>query len=166
MKKFLGFVILMIAFICFTGCTQTTVPEAVTTPPTTIPTSVPTTELTLAPTTVPATVVTTVFPVATRTMSPSIKVVTTIYMRNNTFVPQELTVLPGTGITWINDDSIVHSVKTIGNATGMFNSGDLVPGSQWSYTFGHREGRYEFTCSYHPEMKGAIIIKNADTRLN
>ncbi len=67
---------------------------------------------------------------------------------------------PRTGITWINDDSAVHSVKTIGNATGMFNSGDILPGSQWSYTFGQREGRYEFTCSYHPEMKGAIIIKN------
>jgi plastocyanin len=84
-------------------------------------------------------------------------------MRNNTFVPQELTVLPGTGITWVNDDSAVHTVKTIGNATGMFNSGDIIPGSQWSYTFGEREGRYEFTCSYHPEMKGAVIIKKADS---
>jgi plastocyanin len=89
----------------------------------------------------------------------NMKVVTAIHMRNNTFVPEELTALPGTGIAWINDDSAVHSVKTIGNATGMFNSGDILPGSQWSYTFGQREGRYEYTCSYHPEMKGAIIIK-------
>jgi plastocyanin len=158
MKKCIGFVILMIAFICITGCTQPAVPEAVTTPPTTVPTSVPTAELTLAPTTVPTTVMTTVLPIATRTTSPSTKVVTTIYMRNNTFVPRELTVLPGTGITWINDDSVVHSVKTIGNATGMFNSGDMISGSQWSYTFGEREGRYEFTCTYHPEMKGTVII--------
>ena len=163
MKKCIGFVILMIAFICFTGCTQPAVPEAVTTPTTTILTTVPTAELTLAPTTVPTTVMTTVLPIATRTTSPSTKVVTTIYMRNNTFVPRELTVLPGTGITWINDDSVVHSVKTIGNATGMFNSGDMISGSQWSYTFGEREGRYEFTCTYHPEMKGAVIIKKADS---
>jgi plastocyanin len=162
MKKCIGFVILMIACVCFTGCTQPAVPEAVTTP-TTIPTIVPTAELTLAPTTVPITVITTVLPIATRTTSPSTKVITTIYMRDNTFVPQELTVLPGTGITWINDDSAVHSVKTIGNATGMFNSGDIISGSQWSYTFGEREGRYEFTCSYHPDMKGAVIIKEADS---
>ena len=162
MKKYMGFIILLIAFICFTGCTQPAVPEAVTTPPTTIPTTMPTTVLTLAPTTVPTTVATTVHPVATRTTSPSTKVVTTIYMRNNTFVPGELTVLTGTGITWINDDSVVHSLKTTGNATGLFDAGDLVPGAQWSYTFGQREGRYEFTCSYHPEMKGAIIIKKAD----
>jgi plastocyanin len=158
MNKCIGFVILMIAFICITGCTQPAVPEAVTTPPTTVPTSVPTAELTLAPTTVPTTVMTPVLPIATRTTSPSTKVVTTIYMRNNTFVPRELIVLTGTGITWINDDSVVHSVKTIGNATGMFNSGDMISGSQWSYTFGEREGRYEFTCTYHPEMKGAVII--------
>jgi plastocyanin len=159
MKKYIGFVILLIAFVCFMGCTQTPVPEAVTTPATTVPT-IPTTELTLATKTLPTSVVTTMLPVSTRTTSPTGKVVTTISMRNNTFVPQELTALPGTGITWINDDPGVHSVKSTGNATGMFNSGDILPGSQWSYTFGQREGRYEFTCSYHPEMKGAIIIKN------
>ena len=160
MKKCIGFVILLIAFVCFTGCTQPAVPEAVTTQPTIVPTTVPTAELTLAPTTVPSTVVTTVLPIVTRTTSPSTKVVTTFHIRNNSFVPQELTVLPGTGITWINDDSAIHTVKTIGNASGMFNSGDILSGSQWSYTFGEREGRYEFTCSYHPEMKGAIIIKS------
>ena len=162
MKKYIGFVILMIAFVCFTGCTQPAVPEAVTTPPTMVPTTVPSMELTPLPTPVPTTIVTPVLPTVTRTMSPSTKVVTSIYMRNNTFVPQELTVLPGTGVTWINDDSAVHNVKTIGNATGMFISGDLVSGSQWSYTFGQRQGRYEFTCSYHPEMKGAVIIMKAD----
>ena len=160
MKKYIGFVILLIAFVCCMGCTQTPVPEAVTTPSMTLPTTIPTTELTLATITLPTPVVTTMVPVSTRTTSPSGKVVTTISMRNNTFVPQELTALPGTGITWINDDPGVHSVISTGNATGMFNSGDLLPGSQWMYTFGQREGRYEFTCAYHPEMKGAIIIKN------
>jgi plastocyanin len=161
MKKYIGFVILVIAFVCLTGCTQQAVPEVVTTPPTTVPTVVPTTELTPAPTTLPITVIKTVIPVATRTTSPiNIKVVTTIHMRNNTFVPQELTALTGTGITWINDDPVVHSVISTGNTTGKLNSGDILPGSQWSYTFGQREGRYEFTCAYHPEMKGAIIIKN------
>lgn len=160
MKKYIGFVILLIAFVCFMGCTQTPVPEAVTTPATTVPT-IPTAEIIPAPTILPITVVKAVIPVATRTTSPmNMRVVTTISLRNNTFVPQELTALPGTGITWINDDPGVHSVKSTGNATGMFNSGDILPGSQWSYTFGQREGRYEFTCSYHPEMKGAIIIKN------
>lgn len=159
MMKYIGFAILLIAFVCFTGCTQTPVPEAVTTPATTVPTTIPTAELTLVTKTLPTSVVTTMVPVSTRTTSPTAKVVTTISMQNSTFVPRELTALPGTGITWINNDPGVHSVKSTGNATGMFNSGDILPGSQWSYTFGQREGRYEFVCSYHPEMKGAIIIK-------
>jgi plastocyanin len=146
MKKVIGFIILLIAFVAFTACTQQA-------------------ELTPAPTTVPTTVMTTVIPTVTRTLSPSTKVVTTFHMRNNAFVPQELTVLPGTGITWINDDDKVHTVKTIGTYAGKFNSGDILPGAQWGYTFGVQEGTYEFNCAYHPEMKGSVIIKKAGTSL-
>jgi len=158
--------ILLIAFVAFTACTQPAAQEPVTTLPTTIPTVLPTTtEVTLEPTAVPTTVVTTVLPTVTRTLSPTTKVVTTIHMRNNTFVPLELTVLPGTGITWVNNDDKVHAVKTIGTYAGKFNSGDILPGAVWSYTFGKQEGSFEFTCSYHPEMKGTIIIKKAETSL-
>jgi plastocyanin len=80
-------------------------------------------------------------------------------MKNNTFVPAELTVLPGTGITWINDDDKPHTVKTIGAYAGKFTSNDILPGAQWGYTFGEQEGSYEYNCAYHPEMKGTIIIK-------
>ena len=166
MKKVISFMILLIAFVAFTACTQPAAQEPVTTLPTTIPTVLPTTtEVTLEPTAVPTTVITTVLPTVTRTLSPTTKVVTTIHMQNNTFVPLELTVLPGTGITWVNNDDKVHAVKTIGTYAGKFNSGDILPGAVWSYTFGKQEGSFEFTCSYHPEMKGTIIIKKAETSL-
>jgi plastocyanin len=160
MKKFIGLFILMIAFVAFTGCTQQAVPEPVTTtPPTTVPTTVLTAELTLVPTPVPTTVVTTLPPTVKRTESPSAKVVTTIHMKNNSFVPQVLTALPGTGITWINDDGVVHSIKMSGPNNAGFNSGDIMPGASWSYTFGSREGTFAISCVYHPDMKGTVIIK-------
>lgn len=159
MKKVIGFIILLTAFVAFAACTQQAAPQPVTTLPTTIATTVPTAELTPAPTAVPTTVVTTVLPTITRTLSPSTKVLTVIHMRNNAFVPQELTVLPGTGITWINDDDTVHTVKTIGTYAGKFSSGDILPGAVWGYTFGKQEGSFEIACAYHPEMKGTIIIK-------
>jgi len=160
MKKFIGLLILMIAFVAFTGCTQQAVPEPVTTtPPTTGPTTVLTAVLTPGPTPVPTTVVTTLPPTVKRTESPPTKVVTTIHMQNNLFVPPVLTALPGTGITWINDDDIVHSLKMSGTDAG-FNSGDIMPHAQWSYTFGMREGNFSISCVYHPAMKGTIIIKN------
>ena len=160
MKKFIGLFILMIAFVAFMGCTQQAVPEPVTTTSaTTVITTVPTAELTLVPTSVPTTIVTMLPPIAKRTESPSTKVVTTIHMKNNAFAPQVLTALPGTGITWINDDDSVHSIKMSGPNNAGFNSGDIMPGASWGYTFGAREGTFSISCIYHPDMKGTVIIK-------
>lgn len=160
MKKFIGLIILIIAFVAFTGCTQQAVPGPVaTTPLTTVPTIIPTMEVTFVPTPVPTTVVTTLPPTVKRTLSPSGKVVTIIHIQNNSFVPVVLTALPGTGITWINDDAVVHAVKTSTPDAG-FNSGDIMPGARWSYTFGARESTFTITDPYHPDMNGTIIIKN------
>ena len=159
MKKFIGLFILMIAFVAFTGCTQQVVPEPVTTTsPTIVTTPNPTAELTFVPT-VLTTVVPTLSPTVKRTESPSGKVVTVIHMKNNAFVPQVLTALPGTGITWINDDDSVHSIKMSGPNNAGFNSGDILPGATWSYSFGSREGNYTITDAKQPDMKGTVIIK-------
>ena len=160
MKKFIGLFILVIAFVAFTGCTQQPVPEPVTTtPPTILTTTIPTTELTFVPTPVPTTVVTTLPPTTKRTESPSGKVVTLIHMKDNSFVPKVLTVLPQTGITWKNDDETIHSLK-MSSPDGGFNSGDIIPGASWTYTFGSREGTFNITDPYYPDMKGAVIINN------
>lgn len=164
MKKIIGLIVLLIACVAFSACTQQAAPETVTTVPTTVPTTVettvPTTEITLISTTLTTAVPTTALPTTARTLSPTKKAVTIIHISNNTFVPQQLTVLPGTGITWVNDDGTIHAVKTIGTYAGKFNSGDILPGAVWSYTFGTKEGSYEFTDSYHTDMRGTIIIKN------
>jgi plastocyanin len=160
MKKFIGLFILILAFVAFSGCTQQVVPEPVTTtPPTIVPTTVPTVELTVIPTSIPTPVVTTLLPTTKRTESPTGKVVTVIQMKNNSFVPQVLTVLPHTGITWKNDDEVVHSLKMT-SPEGGFISGEIIPGATWSYTFGSWEGKYEVTDTKYPDMKGAVIINN------
>jgi plastocyanin len=161
MKKIIGFIILLIALVALAGCTQQAAPAPVTTQPTSVPTPVPTTEITpvpTVPTTVATKVVTTVLPTATRTLSPQTKLLTTIHMQNNAFVPSELIALPGSGITWINDDTTAHSLK-MSFSDGGFNTGDILPGSQWSYTFGKREGTYNISCKYHPDMKGTVVVK-------
>jgi plastocyanin len=172
MKKFIGFFILVVVLVAVSGCTQQAKPAApVTTLITTIePTEVPTTANTPVPTTVAATttdapVVTTVVTTAATprpSMTPSIKI-TTIHIRNNTFVPDELTVLPGTGITWINDDSVTHIVKATGDAKGKFTSSEMVNGAQFMYTFGDATGTYEFTDPKYPGMNGTIVVKKGET---
>jgi plastocyanin len=160
MKKIIVLFILVIAFVAFTGCTQQPIPEPVTTTqPTIVTTPIPTSELTVVTTSIPTTVVTTQLPTTKRTESPTGKVVTVIQMKNNSFVPQVLTVLPHTGITWKNDDETVHSLK-MSSPEGGFNSGDILPGSTWTYTFGSWEGTHEITDPNYPGMKGAVIIKS------
>ena len=178
MKKIIGLLILMIAIAMISGCTQpantanattpvaTTVATVVTTEATTIPpTEIPavatpepmtnaTPEIITALPITAATVVKTAVPIGTLSTK-----VTTIYIRNNTFVPQELTVLPGTGITWINDDETVHAIKATGSHAGMFNSGDFVKGAEWGYTFGANEGTYEIMDTYSNATCVIVVMK-------
>jgi plastocyanin len=166
MKRFIGIFVLMIAIVMIGGCTQQAQPVPVTTPVATavptVPPTVATPELTpiqeqiIAPT-VETTILSkpkiTLVPQTTRTV---------IYIRNNTFSPLELTVLPGTGITWVNDDTVAHSVKTTGIHAGMFNSGEFIPTASWDYTFGE-VGMFEFIDPNYPDMKGTIVVKSGES---
>jgi plastocyanin len=160
MKRFIGLFILVIVIVMISGCTQPAQPAPVTTPiATPVATPVPTVPPTIAtpvPTMIPTTV-TTVLSTPKITLVPQTKK-TIFYMRNNTFVPTELTVLPGTGISWVNEDLISHSVKITGIHAGTFNSGDIIPGSSSENTFA-TVGVFEFACPDHPDMKGTIVVK-------
>ena len=168
MKSYIGFLILLIALAIIAGCTQPEQTATVTTVPTTAistvaATTIVTTTPTMEPTTIVTTLVTTVpHTTVTVTQTPQIKI-TTIHIRNNTFVPTELMVLPGTQIAWVNEDPHVHTIKATGNATGMFNSGEIISGAQWGYSFGKKEGRFEFFDPGYPQMTGAIIIQKGDS---
>lgn len=174
MKRFIGLFILVIVLAMISGCTQPAQPAAVTTPVETTVPAIPPTEATPAPTMEPtavatpqnttvmtttvAAVVTTPLPV----MTPSTKI-TTIYIRNNSFVPKELMVLPGTGVIWVNDDATVHAIKTTGSNNGMFfSSGDFVKGAQFDYTFGEKEGTFEIIDTYS-NSTCVIIVKKGES---
>ena len=167
MKKFICLFSLVIALVVLSGCTQPAAPAApVTTPTATIPTPESTPVMTLGTTvqtTIPPTVLpTTIAAVHTTVPINTVPVVTTIHIINKSFVPSELTVLPGTGVFWINDDSVIHSVKATGSSAGKFNSGDITPGARFDYTFGDADGRFEFASTYYPNMTGVIIVKKSD----
>ena len=172
MKTTLGLLLLVLVLIAASGCTtQQVTPEVTATTPVSL-TEVPTTISTTLPTAVPTELSTTAAPevsakvTTVTTPKPRITastLITTIHIRNNTFVPAELMVLPGTGITWINDDSVSHIVKATGGATGKFVSAELINGARFGYTFGEATGTYEFMDPNYPAMKGAIIVQKADT---
>jgi plastocyanin len=185
MKKVIGLVLLLIVLVAVSGCTQqakTATTTATTVAPTTIATPVETTveetpvevttevpvEATAASANETAAVETeNVTPAATvaavtASMTPSTKV-TVIHIANNTFTPATLMILPGTGITWVNDDSTVHSVRMVGEHAGKFNSGDIVPGGRWGYSFGDAEGTFQYADGYNLNVTGVIIVKKGDS---
>ena len=72
-------------------------------------------------------------------------------------------VTAGTTITWINRDPMAHTVTqgSDGAATARgFHSPVLSSGQSWSYTF-QAPGTYLYTCMFHSDMNGRVIVKAA-----
>ncbi len=183
MKLLMGFIILLVALVAITGCTQTASTPAQTTTETTAPatevttvvTTVATTEETTVPVTnetivanvtAPAENVTTATTTAPVNVTPTVTAasqITTIHITKTGFTPQTDVVLPGTGISWVNDDNVTHSVKMIGNNTGMFNSGDIAPGAAFPYTFNEKTGTFTYAFADNTTITGTIIVKAGRT---
>jgi plastocyanin len=79
----------------------------------------------------------------------------TVKIENFTFSPSELTVKPGTTITWENGDDIPHSVVEAG---GKFHSKPLDTGEKFTMAF-NDSGEVTYFCGLHPHMTGKIIVK-------
>jgi plastocyanin len=76
---------------------------------------------------------------------------------NFAFTPQHLTVKAGTTVTWINGDDVPH---TVASNTKFFKSSALDTKDKFSFTF-TTPGAYEYFCSLHPHMTGAIVVEAA-----
>ncbi len=77
------------------------------------------------------------------------------------YSPSELTTLVGTSVTWLNDSGVIHTV-TSGNLLegpdGIFDSGIIMSGDSFSYTFSEA-GHYQYYCTIHPWMTGTVIVR-------
>jgi plastocyanin len=82
---------------------------------------------------------------------------TNIIIDQFTFTPQRVTVKAGATVTWINDDDIPH---TVASSTKLFRSKALDTTDKFSFTF-TTPGVYEYFCSLHPHMRGAIVVEPA-----
>jgi plastocyanin len=78
-----------------------------------------------------------------------------IKIENFTFSPAELTVKPGTAVTFKNADDIPHSVV---DKDGKFKSKPLDTGDTFTMTF-DTAGEINYFCGFHPHMVGKIIVK-------
>lgn len=77
----------------------------------------------------------------------------TITIANFAFNPGSLTIKVGTKVTWINQDSTAHRIKS-----NTFNSTDLNQGEKFEFTF-NNPGSFDYICGIHPSMSGKIVVE-------
>jgi len=77
-----------------------------------------------------------------------------VQIKGFAFKPGDLTIKTGTEVTWTNEDSTTHKIKS---DDGSFNSEGLGNGATFSHTF-DKAGTFPYICSIHPTMKGTITV--------
>ncbi|WP_133120975.1 cupredoxin domain-containing protein [Candidatus Nitrosotalea bavarica] len=76
------------------------------------------------------------------------------------YLPLNLEIIPGTTVTWQNQDNIQHDIQSIdshGNIVPLFNSGLLNTGDTFSYKF-DSPGVYHYYCTIHPWRIGTVTV--------
>ena len=79
---------------------------------------------------------------------------TTVSIQDFFFSPANVTVQPGSTVTWVNNGSVPHTVTS---DDGQFDSGVLMPGDSFTVVFTGR-GTITYHCSIHPSMTGSVTV--------
>jgi plastocyanin len=89
-----------------------------------------------------------VSPMARAKTSPLVHVV------DFSYAPGSLVVRRNETVTFVNDDAEAHTVT---GPPDSFDSGPIDPQAQWQHVF-QRTGVYYYSCSFHPYMRGRIVV--------
>jgi plastocyanin len=81
---------------------------------------------------------------------------TDVTIQSFAFSPPSLTVSVNATVKWTNNDAVTHTVTS--DVAGVFNSGNLTPGSSFSFQF-TSPGTFNYHCSIHPGMLATIIVQ-------
>jgi len=77
-----------------------------------------------------------------------------VAIRNYAFNPSTLTIRKGATVTWMNYDSVQHTVTS---NSGAFSSPLLSTGATYTYQF-NSTGSFSYHCSIHTYMTGTIVV--------
>lgn len=80
-----------------------------------------------------------------------------IDISNYAFSQQNIKIKKGTKVTWINKDSVKHTVTSDSGSSQGLDSALLGNGESYSYTFDN-VSTYKYHCTPHPYMKATITV--------
>ncbi|AJF62526.1 MAG: Blue (Type 1) copper protein [archaeon GW2011_AR20] len=72
------------------------------------------------------------------------------------FSPAELTVKVGDTVTWVNEDSVKHTVTS--DSGSELSSPLFAKSETYSHTF-NTPGTFAYHCNVHPDMTGKVIVQ-------
>jgi plastocyanin len=80
-----------------------------------------------------------------------------VVMKNFDFSPMDITVAPGSTVTWKNLDGEPH---TVASRDGLFRSPALDQNDTYQFKF-DKPGVYKYICSIHPKMMATVTVKQS-----
>jgi plastocyanin len=76
-----------------------------------------------------------------------------VAMTNMKFSPATIEIKKGDTVEWKNDDITPHTATS-----AAFDSGSIASDAGWRHTF-TQAGSVPYYCTFHPEMKGTVVVK-------
>lgn len=85
-----------------------------------------------------------------------------VQISSSGFLPKSITIKAGETVTWMNSDSINHTVNSAVHPTHLvypaLNLGTIKPGAQVSLEF-PKAGTYQYHDHLNPSLTGAVIVE-------
>jgi plastocyanin len=79
----------------------------------------------------------------------------TVVIEGVAFHPQTIVVNLGDKVVWANKDPFPHTATA---ADKSFDSREIAAARTWTYV-PKKKGTYGYICTYHPSMKGTLVVK-------
>ena len=79
----------------------------------------------------------------------------TVVMEGVAYKPASITLNVGDRVVWANKDSFPHTATAVDKT---FDSREIAAARTWTYV-AKKKGTFEYVCTYHPTMKGTLIVK-------
>ena len=75
--------------------------------------------------------------------------------QKESYAPKEISVAAGSEVSWLNKDSVAHTVTEKG---GSFDSSIVAAGATWNHKFDDA-GTFDYYCALHPWMEGKVAVE-------